>query len=76
MKSQSAPVIAPQLDRILRMKEVRQTTGLSSPTIWRERRAGRFPEPVQITARLIGWPESVIRTWIAEKKRAVDGRAP
>jgi len=69
MKSQNAPVIAQPLDRILRLKEVRETSGLSDTTIWRERKAGRFPEPIQITGRLIGWPESVIRAWIAEKKR-------
>ena len=75
MKSENAPVITPPLDPILRKKEVLEITGFSDTTEWRERKAGRFPEPIQITDRLIGWPESVIRAWIAEKKRAVDGRA-
>jgi prophage regulatory protein len=70
MKSQNAPVIVQPLDRILRLKEVKEKSGLSDTTIWRERKAGRFPEPIKITDRLNGWPESVIRAWVAEKKRA------
>ena len=50
--------------RILRFPEVVARTGLSRSTIYRLRRAGRFPQPVVLGARAVGWLESVIDEWI------------
>ncbi|WP_371332000.1 helix-turn-helix transcriptional regulator [Bosea sp. BIWAKO-01] len=58
-------------DSILRCREVEHATGLSRTTIWRERRAGRFPQPVQITATLRGWRASDVIAWL-ERRPSVD----
>jgi predicted DNA-binding transcriptional regulator AlpA len=37
--------------------------GVSSVTLWRMRRSGIIPQPVQISERCIGWPEDQIVDW-------------
>ena len=53
--------------RILRMPEVEARTGLSRSTINVLRRQGRFPQPVRVGARALGWIESEIEEWIRER---------
>ena len=58
--------------RILRSAEVEARTGLSRSTIYRWRAAGRFPAPVVMGGRTLGWIESDVDAWIRE--RAVESR--
>ena len=58
--------------RILRSPEVEARTGLSRSTIYRWRVAGRFPAPVVMGGRTLGWIESDVNAWIRE--RAVECR--
>jgi prophage regulatory protein len=58
-------------DRIIRRPEVERLTGLSTSTIydWISQKA--FPAPVRLGARMVGWRESEIETWIdAQEARA------
>ena len=55
-------------DRILPIAEVVQMTGLSEATIWRELKAGRFPQPRMISPRRRGWLLSELLTWIASRR--------
>lgn len=50
--------------RILRLKDVIQTTGLARSTIYKYISEGRFPKPVSLGARSVGWVESEIHDWI------------
>ena len=43
------------MKRIFRMKELCQTYGLSRSTIYRLIEAGRFPKPIKISAKAVGW---------------------
>ena len=55
------------MERIMRIPEVVQVTGLSRTTIWRRVKSGDFPVPVRLgslATRSIGWRESEIRRWI------------
>ena len=65
-------------DRLLTRQQVQARTALSRTSIYRKMREGSFPEPLQIGARAVRWPESEIETWIADRPRATgDGaRAP
>lgn len=69
MSAQEITAVAarPQIDRLLRRKEVEQITGRSRSSIYDGIVAGTFPKPVKIGARAVAWPESVIRNWIAER---------
>ncbi len=53
--------------RILRLPEVMARTGLSRTTIYRWRLAGRFPQPVRLGTRNVGWIESEIEAWLRER---------
>jgi len=58
------------LDRILRPREVTEVTGLSRTTIWRGVNAGTFPKPVRLTASTIGWCQTDLAHWLAERRAA------
>lgn len=60
-------IYPPQLDRMLRRKEVERITARSCSAIYDGIARGTFPKPVRIGARAVAWPESVIRDWIAER---------
>jgi prophage regulatory protein len=51
------------LDRFLSRKHIMAITGLSSATLWREVKAGRFPAPVEASPQRKCWSESEIRGW-------------
>jgi prophage regulatory protein len=57
-------------ERILRQPEVEGRTGLSRTTIWRLERAGDFPPRRRVLSNTIGWLESEVETWIAERPLA------
>jgi prophage regulatory protein len=57
------------MDNILRVTEVTTRTGLSRISIWRKVRAGQFPAPIELSANSIGWPESEIAQWQANRPR-------
>ncbi|MDK1019882.1 MAG: AlpA family transcriptional regulator [Actinomycetota bacterium] len=52
------------MDKLLRVREVLQTTGLSRSTIWRLERQGRFPQRVQVTGGTVAWRASEVADWI------------
>ncbi len=60
-------------DPMLRPSEVMARTGLSRTTIWRHVRAGTFPPPTELGQNSIGWPESLIRSWLANRPRRTYG---
>ena len=60
-------------DPMLRPPEVLARTGLSRVTIWRRVRAGTFPAPTELGENSIGWPESEITAWLANRPRRTYG---
>lgn len=68
----SNPALSPDINtptlEILSSRRVRQMIGdLSNTTIWRLRRKGEFPEPIQITTGRKGWRRCDIEQWIAAR---------
>lgn len=57
-------------NRILRIKEVIQMTGLSRTTIYGYVKNGEFPKQVQLTKRSVGWKLSEIKNWIDNRDLA------
>lgn len=58
------------MERILRIPEVVEITGLSRTTIWRRVKSGDFPAPVRLGSlgtRSVGWRESAIREWLESR---------
>jgi len=55
---------------ILRRKQVQARTGLSRSTIYLYIKDGVFPKPVALGPRAVGWIESEVSDWIAERLKA------
>jgi prophage regulatory protein len=56
-------------EKILRTPTVLQMIGLSRTTVWRMERAGTFPTRRKISSGTVGWFESEVLTWIAEREK-------
>ncbi len=54
-------------NRILRLKDVIQKTGLSRSTIYAYMKEGRFPQAIRLGARAVGWRECEIEEWIKRR---------
>jgi prophage regulatory protein len=52
-------------ERLIRLPELVQLTGLSKRTIYRLEEAGRFPSRRRLGLRAVGWPEQQVSAWIA-----------
>lgn len=50
--------------RIIRLKEVIDSTGLARSTIYKYISEGTFPKPVSLGERCVGWVESEVHDWI------------
>lgn len=59
---------------ILRLPTVKARTGLARSTIYLRIAEGRFPKPVSLGARAVGWVESEIQEWL-ERQIAASRKA-
>lgn len=54
-------------DRILKLREVVDTTRLSRTTIYTLVQNGEFPRPLRLSSRAAGWLLSEIQDWLIQK---------
>ena len=52
---------------ILRRPQVQQRTGLSRSTLYQYIKDGAFPRSISLGPRSVGWLESDVSAWIAER---------
>ena len=55
-------------NRILRRPEVEARCGLSRSTLYDWMKAGAFPRPVALGARLVGWREADVQAWLEARE--------
>lgn len=60
--------------KFLLKPETVKITGLSSSTIFRMEKAGLFPNRRQISTRRVGWLESEVLEWMANREVVHDRR--
>ena len=53
--------------RILHLPQVIERTGLSRTSIYMAISEGRFPKPIHLTERAVGWIDSEIDDWISQR---------
>lgn len=58
------------MNKILRMSDVVEVTGLSKATIYRHIKEGRFPKQVQLSARAVGFRTCEVYAWLDGLKQA------
>ena len=59
--------------KLLRLPQVKATTGLSKSSIYARISEGTFPKQIPLGPRLVVWVESDIQNWIAKQVAAVRG---
>ena len=52
---------------LLKIQKVIELSTLSRSTIYRLVESGKFPRPVKLTTRTIGWVEEEVRDFLQEK---------
>ena len=55
--------------RIMRRPEVEQITGLGRAAIYDQVKKGKFPAPIKLSVRSVGWLQGDVQDWIAERVR-------
>ncbi|WP_129972395.1 MULTISPECIES: AlpA family transcriptional regulator [unclassified Pseudomonas] len=50
--------------RIIRLKDVIDSTGLGRSTVYKYISEGTFPKPVSLGDRCVGWVENEVHDWI------------
>lgn len=58
--------------RVLRKADLAKSLGVSKIWLERETHAGRFPKPIQLSTRSVGWLSTDIDKWLAAKAAARD----
>jgi len=62
--------------KILRLEDVKHTTGLARTTIYDQVARGEFPRPIKIGTRAIGWIDEEIEGWVQDRVSARDSSGP
>ena len=55
-------------ERICRLPDVKAQTGLSRSTLYAMMADGRFPKPMKLGERAVGWAETEIAKWVETRK--------
>ena len=53
--------------RLLRITEVKEQTGLSGASIYKQIRLGLFPKGIKITERATAWSSEDVDQWVSNK---------
>lgn len=59
--------------KIVRLPEVKGSTGLSRSSIYLRMANDDFPRPISLGGRAIGWLESDIQGWLEDKRKESKG---
>lgn len=75
-RRQPATLPAHGHDRLLRRREVQETTGLSRTALYRLIAAKDFPAQVRLSTNTVGWLRSEVDVWIASRVAASRAAEP
>lgn len=59
------------VEEILRLPRVAATIGMGRSWIYLAVQEGRFPPPIQLGARAIGWKRSDVQAWLDSRQRVL-----
>jgi prophage regulatory protein len=60
---------------ILRLPDVKRSTGLSRSTIYLRISQGTFPKPISLGGRAVGWLEGEVQQWLQRRIEASRGES-
>ncbi len=61
------------IHKIVRLPEVKDSTGLSRSSIYLRMSKGEFPKSMSLGGRAVGWLESDIQSWLEQKHKESRG---
>jgi prophage regulatory protein len=61
-------------DQILRLPQLLGWLNMSRSWLYSEIASGRFPAPLKLGARAIGWRHSDVQAWLDSRSRTEDAR--
>lgn len=61
-----------ELDRILRLPEVVEVTGIPQASLYRRMGEKTFPRPVRLGKNSVGWRQSAIQAWLDSLKEVTE----
>jgi prophage regulatory protein len=53
-------------NRLIRIKDVMDRTGLARSTVYKYINLGQFPQPIMLGTRAVAWVEREVEAWICE----------
>jgi len=56
--------------QIIRPRDISSLTGLSSVTIYRLEKAGKFPSRIKLSPGAVGWRRSEVEAWLDARQAA------
>ncbi len=59
--------------RILKRPAVEAKAGLSKTHLYFLIKAGKFPKPIRLGAKAVGWPAHELDAWLRDRIRERDG---
>jgi len=59
-------------EKILRLPEMLEMTGMKRSTVYEKIKKNQFPKPIPLTERCSGWLESEVLSWINDLKKERD----
>jgi predicted DNA-binding transcriptional regulator AlpA len=62
--------------QFLRVRDVCRLLRISKPTLWRLRRAQDFPDPTDLTGRVVAWRRSEVEAWLRARARGLQSSNP
>ena len=62
-------------NKILRLPDVKEATGLSRSSIYMAVSQGKFPKPIKLGLRSIGWLGEEIEEWVRQRVELSRGAA-
>jgi prophage regulatory protein len=54
-------------NRVIRLPAVREVTGMGRTTLYRNIKNGKFPRPIILGARAVGWIEADVQAWLQSR---------
>ncbi len=59
----------PENNKLIRLPQVRELTGLGRSTLYARIKSGGFPAPVNIGVRAVAWRADAVIAWIDSRTR-------
>lgn len=66
MNKQSKP-IEPVVEILLKLPDVIRQCGMGRSNIYKGMEEGTFPASIKLSTRAVGWPQSHVSKWVANK---------